>query len=84
MPLSEALNPNLLQWHRTTLADTVKQHISLHLVSVRDNKNMLVVIISENTMKIPSGIKYIETEKYTHAFCRAMEYKYLMQNIRYS
>lgn len=38
MPLSKTLNPNLLQGPPTTMADPIKQHISLNLSGVCDNK----------------------------------------------
>ena len=44
VPLSKALKHNLLQGRRTTMADPVKQHISLHLSGVRDNKTCFVCV----------------------------------------
>jgi hypothetical protein len=53
--VSKALNPNLLQWRRTTLAAPIKQHISLHLSSVCDNNTFIFYTINTVLNKVQLG-----------------------------
>jgi hypothetical protein len=59
MPLSKALNPNLLQGCHTTMADPVKQHISLHISVVCDNKTYIQYQLKVWTPQLIKGFFFI-------------------------
>lgn len=57
MPLNNAPNPIYQKGHRTT--DLVKQHVSLHLSGVCDNKTSIFVVLLQ---------KYTESHAMTKLF----------------